>query len=79
MPLDINFTERRGDLLETCVRLFNLRNWAVGINQIQNVYMPIWRADEQDELWEHFETMLFSEQRRKDWVSQFHVEIVNEN
>jgi hypothetical protein len=73
VPLEVNYSERRSDLLEICVRLFNLRTRLVGINQIRNVYMPIWRADEQDELWEQFETMLFSEQRSKDRVSQYHL------
>jgi hypothetical protein len=34
--------------------------------------MPIWIADEQEELWNHFEDMVFGEQRSKDRVSRFH-------
>jgi hypothetical protein len=62
VPLGINHSDLRGDLLETVSRLFNLHAHAVGHNQIQTVYMPIWREDEQEELWMSFEGMLFSEQ-----------------
>lgn len=34
VPLQINYQEIRGDLLEICARLYNLRARAVGINQI---------------------------------------------
>ncbi|KIM82644.1 hypothetical protein PILCRDRAFT_97457 [Piloderma croceum F 1598] len=39
----------------------------------QLVYMPIWKANEQEEIWESFKNMLFSEQKAKDRVSQFHL------
>ena len=73
IPLAVNHSDLRGDLLETVSRLFNLRARAVGHNQIRTVYMPIWRNDEQDELWMSFERMLFSEQRRNDRVGRFHL------
>ena len=63
IPLPINHSDLRGDLLETVSRLFNLHARAVGHNQIWTVYMPIWREDEQEELWMSFEGMLFSEQQ----------------
>ncbi|KZV61810.1 hypothetical protein PENSPDRAFT_592328, partial [Peniophora sp. CONT] len=44
VPLEIENSERRGDLLETCLRLHNVRTAVVGISQIRNVYEPIWRA-----------------------------------
>jgi hypothetical protein len=34
VPLEINHTEQRAGLIETCVRLHNLRAERVGINQI---------------------------------------------
>lgn len=73
VPLEINHSDRRGDLLEICVRLQNLRTDLVGINQLRSVYMPIWKANEQEEIWDHFENMLFGDQRKKDRVSQFHL------
>jgi hypothetical protein len=34
--------------------------------------MPIWVQNEQEEVWAHFKSMLFSEQRRNDSVARFH-------
>ena len=62
IPLPINHSDLRGDLLEMVSRLFNLHAHAVGHNQIWTVYIPIWREYEQEELWMSFESMLFSEQ-----------------
>lgn len=67
IPLDINFSEQRQDLREACVRLNNVCACMVGINQIWSVYMPIWQGDEEDQqVWAHFEEMLFSYQRDND-------------
>lgn len=73
VPLPINYTKARGDLLETVVRLYNLRSRTIGYNQIRSVYEPIWREGEQEELWNSFEGMLFSDQRRNDRVSRFYL------
>jgi hypothetical protein len=73
IPLDIADQDARGNLLEICVRLHNLRAQRVGHNQIRTVYMPLWRQHKEDEeVWTNFENMLFSEQRRVDRVSRFH-------
>lgn len=73
IPLEINNDEKRGDLLEICIRLYNLRARRVGFNQIRTVYMPIWRQTAEDEeVWVNFENMLFSQQRRSDRVSRYH-------
>ncbi|KAJ7785054.1 hypothetical protein DFH07DRAFT_864357 [Mycena maculata] len=73
LPLDIGDQDERGNLLEICVRLHNLRAQCVGYNQIRTVYMPLWRQNKEDiEVWTNFENMLFSEQRRVDRVSRFH-------
>jgi hypothetical protein len=61
VPLAINDSDLRGDILESTSRLFNLRARTVGHNQIRTVYMPIWKGGEQEELWATFESMLFSE------------------
>lgn len=74
IPLDITNQEARSDLIEICLRLHNLRAVRVGINQIRTVYMKHWQATEDDlDVWRDFESMLFSEQRKKDRVSRFHV------
>ena len=66
--------EKRGDLLETCVWLHNLHANKVEINQIRTVYMKAWReTNELEELWTNFGNMVFSEQRRRDRVSKYHV------
>ncbi|KAG6913460.1 hypothetical protein DXG01_006709 [Tephrocybe rancida] len=73
VPLDINNAESRGDLLETTVRLHNLRCRRVGYNQIQSVYVPMWRSTmEEEEIWLNFENMVFADQRRNDRVTRFH-------
>lgn len=77
VPLEVAFVDSRGDLLEICVRLQNLRTRLVGINQIRSVYLPTWKANEQEEIWQSFETMLFSEQRERDRVHRFHLDYSN--
>lgn len=73
IPLDIGRQNERGDLIEICVRLNNLRAQLVGINQIRTVYMPVWKENrEEEDIWKNFENMLFSDQRRCDRVARFH-------
>ena len=73
IPLKINDSQRRGDLIETCIRLYNFRAERVGLNQIRDVYMPQWRMNTEDEeIWSNFENVFFSDQRKKDCVSRFH-------
>jgi hypothetical protein len=73
LPLAIGDQDERGNLLEMCVRLYNLRAECVGYNQIRTVYMPLWHQSKEDEeVWTNFENMLFSDQRRLDRVSRFH-------
>jgi hypothetical protein len=70
IPLEINHSSCRQQLIEICICLHNLRTNRVGLNEIRNVYMKVWIDD--GEIWSHFEDMLFSEQRAKDRVSRFH-------
>ena len=36
--------------------------------------MPEWKKTLDDEdVWNHFEEMVFEDQHQKDWVSRFHV------
>jgi hypothetical protein len=73
IPLEIGRDAECGDLLEICCRLNNLRAELVGINQIRNVYMPLWRETRaEEEVWINFENMLFGDQRRSDRVARFH-------
>ncbi|KAF9480326.1 hypothetical protein BDN70DRAFT_832907 [Pholiota conissans] len=74
LPLPIEDSNLRANLLEVCFRLHNLRTRKVGRNQIQKVYMPEWRKTKEDkEIWSNFENMVFGEQRNNDRVSRFHV------
>ena len=74
IPLGIEDMEKRADLIETCFRLHNLRARSVGINHIRNVYVPIWREGTGNRVWEGFEGILFSDQRKHDRVSTFHIQ-----
>lgn len=78
VPLEVNNIDRRGDLLKICIRLHNLRTRRVGHNQVQMVYMREWCTNEdQIRLWHSFEDILFSDQRKLDRVSRFHVSLMN--
>ena len=57
LPLKINDDEGCADLLEVCVQMNNIWALLVGINQIHNVYLPIWQ-DEDDGMWLGFKRML---------------------
>jgi hypothetical protein len=78
VPLNILSTTDRQELLELCVLLFNVRANCVGISQIKNVYEPIWRESEDDQLWSDLDNMVFGEIRRRDRVSQYHLIVVND-
>ena len=74
IPLEIEDMEKRADLIECCFRLHNLRTRLVGINHIRNVYVPVWREGNGERVWEGFEDILFSDQRKHDRVSTFHIQ-----
>lgn len=61
VPLDINDEISQQALLETCIRLNNIRAHCVGINQIHSVYMPVWRASEDNRLWENLGNVLYKD------------------
>jgi len=71
VPLPINYGDLRADLLESCIRLCNLRTRSVGYNQTRTVYKDVW-SDEEN-LWLSFEHMIFSEQRQNDRVGRFYM------
>jgi hypothetical protein len=73
LPLPIRDDQQRGNLLEICFRLHNLRTRRIGRNQIQSVYMKEWRkTTEEEEIWINFENMLFGDQRHYDRVVRFY-------
>ena len=75
IPLEIEDMEKRADLIESCFRLHNLCTRLVGINQIRNVYVPLWcKGDGAQRVWEGFKDILFSDQWRLDRVHTFHVQ-----
>ena len=74
MPLPIVNTRGRANLIETCIQLSNVRACLVGISQIWEVFMPIWREEDGD-VWDSFETMFFGQIRRRDRVSRFHLHV----
>lgn len=73
VPLEIAYGDQRGDLLETCSRLHQVRTRRVGINQICSVYMPIWKENEQEKIWSNFEDILFKDLRKNNRVARFHM------
>lgn len=76
VPLPITSMTRCRCLIETCARLSNVRARCVGINEIRSVYMPIWRAAEDEQLWLELGDMVFGDVRKRDRVSRFHLEVV---
>ena len=78
VPLNISSTQRRHRLLETCIHLVNIHTRLVGISQIKNVYIPIWDYSDNEQAWQNLKNIVFGEVRRRDRVSQFHLQIVEE-
>jgi len=72
VPLPIEDIPFRQDLLEICVRLHNVRVRCVGINQILNVYQPMWAPVEDAWLWAQFERATFGEIGATGRVNRFH-------
>lgn len=72
IPLDINDPEGRSILIETCLRLHNIRAHRVGVNQIRTVYMPVWTGGQPD-FFERMRAMMFPQIRRQDRVRNFHL------
>lgn len=76
VPLPINSIAEWQELLELCVRLYNVRATMVGLSQIRNVYMPVWMASDDDRMWDDIGNVMFGEIRRRDRISRFHLEVV---
>ena len=74
MPLDINNPIGRRVLLDTCLRLHNLRTRLIGINQIRTVYMKEW-GSEDDRFLSDLHSMLFSDIKNNDRVHRFYLQL----
>jgi DDE superfamily endonuclease len=79
MPLEIKHKERRGNLLETCIRAHCLRTRRVGLNEIQSVYEPHWAVLGRDgRVLSDWDNMLFADQRSNDRVASYHTVAIYE-
>ena len=78
VPLPITSETRRRHRIEVCARLSNVRARCVGISEIRSVYMPIWQSSEDDRLWLELGDMVFGDIRKRDRVSRFHLEVVEQ-
>ncbi|KDN33518.1 hypothetical protein RSAG8_13388, partial [Rhizoctonia solani AG-8 WAC10335] len=71
MPLDTHDAKGRARLLQTCMRLHNIRTERVKINQIRSVYMPIWNDGRERRLTDH---QLFFRALQIDRIQGFYAE-----
>ncbi|KZT56611.1 hypothetical protein CALCODRAFT_435526 [Calocera cornea HHB12733] len=80
LPLDANDAPTRRTLLETVFRLHQIRVRLVGINQLRNVYEPIWtETTEQKQVWGSLREMFFPDILKADRVAKFHYVVVEED
>ncbi|KAJ8509483.1 hypothetical protein ONZ45_g8351 [Pleurotus djamor] len=78
VPLPINYSDVRGDLLEIIMRLFNLRTRLVGFNQIRSVYLPCWLPNDEEGFLLSLNDMVFADIRKHDRVAMFHLGVSEE-
>ena len=78
VPLLITSETHHRHRIELCARLSNVRARCVGISEICSVYMPIWQSSEDDRLWLELGDMVFGDIRKRDRVSRFHLEVVEQ-
>ncbi|KAG9125513.1 hypothetical protein FRC07_007295 [Ceratobasidium sp. 392] len=72
VPLSIHDPTGRQRLLETCVRLHNLRATCMGINQIRSVYMP--ERNPQAIIREQAHRIFFPNLRAHDRIGRFYLD-----
>ncbi|KAG8717938.1 hypothetical protein FRC08_006317 [Ceratobasidium sp. 394] len=63
MPLDANDGAWRKLMIETCLRMHNVRTRTVEINQIRTVYMPVFTNGREHDFFDMLHSMIFSEIR----------------
>ena len=56
----------------------NLRVRRVGISEIRNVYFQVWQEDEDTDIWNDLDNVVFGEVRKRDRVARFHRVVVDE-
>ena len=76
--LDINDNVGHRNLLEVCIQSMNLQVRQVGILEIQSVYFQVWQEDEDTDIWNDLENVVFKEVCRRDRVARFHRVVVDE-
>lgn len=70
LPLDPNDHDGRTRLLRVCLRLHQLRCRAVGINQLQDVFVRKWK--DYDDHYDNFQELFFRDIMKKDRVSKYY-------
>lgn len=70
LPLDPNDHAGRTRLLRVCVRIHQLRCRAVGINQLQNVFVRAWKDN--DKHYDDFEKLFFKDIMDNDRISRYY-------
>jgi hypothetical protein len=69
LPMPAEDSRYRYIVLETCVRLHNVRARCVGINQIKTVYEEVWKSGGE---YTEFEEMLFKDIKKNDRIRRFY-------
>jgi hypothetical protein len=77
VPLDVNDSKGRKEILECCIRLHNVQTIWVGVNQMRTVYMPEWEVTNDERFWEELGNAVFSDFQRCDHVARFHLVVVD--
>ncbi|QRV77090.1 DDE superfamily endonuclease [Ceratobasidium sp. AG-Ba] len=75
MPLDANDTKWRQLVIETCLRMHNVRTRTVEINQIRTVYMPVFTNGRERDFFDVMGSMIFSDIRRSDRLREHYLEL----
>lgn len=73
LPLDVNDPAGRMRLLETCLRLHNVRTRMIGINQIRSVYMPVWTQGQED-FFDRLYSIMFPQTNHNDRIGRYYIE-----
>jgi hypothetical protein len=76
LPLPVGSNKQRGEILETCFRLANIRASCVGISQIRTVYTKMWEDRDDDQFWDGVtESIYGSLFGRNNRVSRFRLNV----
>jgi hypothetical protein len=78
LPLPADQDEERGEMLEICFRLTNVRARKVGINQIASTYIPELEKRESDQFWDQV-TEHYYPNTRRGRVSRYQLVVEEQN